>query len=136
MGEATRKEKVIPSGTPASTKPRKRGTALQEQNGAMMPKEEAKRCPVSRPRPKGSRRILLGGQVGTQDGHREDDGIEGAEDLEGVENEESDRAARGGSSAQREKVESKPVGKKLERQENVLGWELKDVKLRHAYYIS
>jgi len=42
IGEATRKENVALNGTPASTKPKKRGTAEQEQKGVTMPSREAR----------------------------------------------------------------------------------------------
>ena len=41
MGEATKKEKVVPSGTPAWTKPKNNGIAEQEQNGVTIPSKEA-----------------------------------------------------------------------------------------------
>jgi hypothetical protein len=47
IGEATRKVKVIPSGTPASTNQRKSGTALQEQNGVIIQRSPANKCPVN-----------------------------------------------------------------------------------------
>jgi hypothetical protein len=46
MGEATRKEKVVPSGTPAWIKPKNNGMAEQEQKGVMIPKREAKIFPT------------------------------------------------------------------------------------------
>jgi hypothetical protein len=46
IGDATKKEKVTPSGTPASTKPRNKGIALHVQNGVTIPSKEAKTLPV------------------------------------------------------------------------------------------
>jgi hypothetical protein len=42
-----RKENVTPSGTPACIKPRKRGIALQVQNGVMIPNKDAKILPTN-----------------------------------------------------------------------------------------
>ena len=46
IGEATRKEKVVPSGTPAWIKPKNNGIAEQEQNGVIIPRSEAMTLPV------------------------------------------------------------------------------------------
>jgi len=46
IGEATKNEKVVPSGTPAYTKPKNNGTAEQEQKGVIIPKSEAKMLPI------------------------------------------------------------------------------------------
>ena len=46
MGEATKKEKVIPNGTPAWMNPKNKGMAEQEQNGVIIPKRAAKILPV------------------------------------------------------------------------------------------
>jgi len=46
MGEATKKEKVTPSGTPAWIKPKNKGIAEQEQKGVMIPKSETKIFPT------------------------------------------------------------------------------------------
>lgn len=46
IGEATRKEKVTPNGTPACTKPKNKGIAEQEQNGVIIPSREAMIFPV------------------------------------------------------------------------------------------
>jgi hypothetical protein len=48
IGDATRNVKVTPSGTPALTNPRNSGTALQEQNGVIMPSNPASKCPKYR----------------------------------------------------------------------------------------
>ena len=45
IGEATRKEKVVPSGTPASRKPINKGMALQVQNGVIIPRRDASTLP-------------------------------------------------------------------------------------------
>jgi hypothetical protein len=45
IGEATKKEKVTPSGTPASTKPKNNGIALQEQKGVIIPNVAARKLP-------------------------------------------------------------------------------------------
>lgn len=47
IGEATKKENVTPSGTPASINPKNKGTALQEQKGVIIPNREAKILPIS-----------------------------------------------------------------------------------------
>ena len=41
IGDAIKKEKVTPSGTPDSTNPRNNGMAEQEQNGVTIPNKEA-----------------------------------------------------------------------------------------------
>ena len=46
MRELTKKEKVTPKGTPASIKPKNKGTALHEQNGVTMPKSAANILPM------------------------------------------------------------------------------------------
>jgi len=46
VGAAIKNEKVTPSGMPLSTKPIKRGTAEQEQNGVTMPKPAASTLPT------------------------------------------------------------------------------------------
>ena len=48
MGAAIRKEKVTPKGIPASTKPKNRGMAEQEQNGVMIPNTDAITLPMKR----------------------------------------------------------------------------------------
>lgn len=62
IGEETKKEKVIPSGTPASTKPKNKGTAEQEQNGVIIPSKEARICPISLFFFAKNMRILSGGR--------------------------------------------------------------------------
>ena len=56
-GEAMRKEKVTPSGTPAATKPMKAGTALHEQNGVTTPSPAARTLPIPSRRPPSSARV-------------------------------------------------------------------------------
>jgi hypothetical protein len=46
IGEAIRKENVVPSGTPAWTKPKNNGIAEQEQKGVIIPSSEAKTLPT------------------------------------------------------------------------------------------
>jgi hypothetical protein len=46
MGAAIKKDRVTPNGTPAVTKPIKRGTAEQEQKGVTIPKSAAKILPT------------------------------------------------------------------------------------------
>ena len=46
IGDATKNEKVTPSGTPACTNPKNNGIAEQEQNGVIIPKSEAIILPV------------------------------------------------------------------------------------------
>jgi len=46
IGEAIRNEKVTPIGMPASTKPKNKGIAEQEQNGVTIPKKDAITFPV------------------------------------------------------------------------------------------
>ena len=58
IGAAIRKEKVTPRGIPASTKPKKRGIAEQEQKGVTMPKVEAIILPVNRDLPSSDLRVL------------------------------------------------------------------------------
>ena len=62
IGELIRKAKVTPRGTPASTKPMKRGTAEHEQNGVTMPSPAAANDPGTRPRPASTGRIRSGGK--------------------------------------------------------------------------
>jgi hypothetical protein len=45
IGDAMRKEKVTPNGTPDSTNPMKSGTAEQEQKGVIMPIKAATTFP-------------------------------------------------------------------------------------------
>ncbi len=60
MGEATRKEKVTPKGTPAVTKPMKSGTAEQEQNGVGTPRRAARTFPTASRLPARIRRVRSG----------------------------------------------------------------------------
>jgi hypothetical protein len=46
IGEAIRKENVVPSGTPAWTNPKNNGIAEQEQKGVIIPNNEAKTLPT------------------------------------------------------------------------------------------
>lgn len=46
IGEETRKEKVVPKGTPAWIKPKNKGMAEQEQNGVIIPNREARIFPT------------------------------------------------------------------------------------------
>ena len=46
IGEATRKEKVAPRGTPDCINPKNKGIAEQEQNGVIIPKSAATMFPV------------------------------------------------------------------------------------------
>jgi len=62
IGEATKKENVVDSGTPDSTKPRNNGTAEQEQNGVIIPNNAAKMLPVNRCLRERNRRIFSGGK--------------------------------------------------------------------------
>jgi hypothetical protein len=62
IGELMRKAKVTPSGMPASTKPMKRGTAEQEQNGVTIPNEAAVTVPATVPRPARAARTFSGGK--------------------------------------------------------------------------
>jgi hypothetical protein len=57
MGAAIRKEKVTPSGTPASMKPIKSGTAEQEQKGVTTPSPAASTLPMPSRLPPSSRRV-------------------------------------------------------------------------------
>ena len=49
IGEDTRKEKVVPNGTPAWIKPKNRGIAEQVQKGVIIPNSEAVTLPVYLP---------------------------------------------------------------------------------------
>ena len=62
MGADTRKEKVTPSGTPASINPMKRGTAEQEQNGVTMPSRAARILPINTGSFSRTRFVLLFGR--------------------------------------------------------------------------
>jgi hypothetical protein len=55
-----RKEKVTPSGTPAVTKPMKRGTAEQEQKGVTIPSKAARTLPTDSRFPAKMARVLSG----------------------------------------------------------------------------
>ena len=60
IGAETRKANVTPSGTPASTKPMKSGTAEQEQKGVTTPKRAAPVAPATTLRPASVCRTLSG----------------------------------------------------------------------------
>src|SRR3989304_3571174 len=60
MGAETRKENVTPRGTPEVTKPMKRGTAEQEQNGVTTPSNAANMFPADSRFPARIRRALSG----------------------------------------------------------------------------
>jgi hypothetical protein len=60
IGAAIRKEKVTPSGIPASTNPRKRGIAEQEQKGVTMPNNDAITFPVKSDFPSSALRVFSG----------------------------------------------------------------------------
>jgi len=62
MGEAIKKEKVMPRGTPACIKPKNSGMAEHEQNGVIMPSKEAKTLPVYWCWRERMERILAGGR--------------------------------------------------------------------------
>src|SRR4030065_2038267 len=47
IGDEIRKEKVTPSGAPASTNPINKGTAEHEQNGVTIPSKAAKTLPIN-----------------------------------------------------------------------------------------
>ena len=53
---------MTPSGTPASTKPMKSGTAEQEQNGVTIPRAAAPTVPTNSPRPASAPRTFSGGK--------------------------------------------------------------------------
>ena len=57
-----RKEKVAPTGTPASMKPKKRGIAEQEQNGVIIPINAAINEAKNKFLPAKNLRILSGGK--------------------------------------------------------------------------
>jgi hypothetical protein len=60
IGAAIKKEKVIPIGTPASTKPKKSGIAEQEQNGVTIPSIAARTLPANNDLPSKSFRVFSG----------------------------------------------------------------------------
>jgi len=60
MGAAIRKEKVTPSGIPASTNPRNRGMAEQEQKGVTIPNTEAITFPAKSDFPSSALRVFSG----------------------------------------------------------------------------
>jgi hypothetical protein len=60
IGAEIRNEKVTPSGTPASTKPMKSGTAEQEQKGVTVPRAAASTLPTDSRRPASAARVRSG----------------------------------------------------------------------------
>lgn len=60
IGAEIRNENVTPMGTPAVTKPMKRGTAEQEQNGVTMPSKAAITFPADSRFPARMRRVRSG----------------------------------------------------------------------------
>ena len=60
IGAEIRKEKVIPSGTPACRKPMNSGTAEQEQKGVTMPRLAAIALPTPKRRPDSIARVRSG----------------------------------------------------------------------------
>jgi hypothetical protein len=60
IGEAIRKENVTPIGIPASTNPKKRGMAEQEQNGVTIPSNDAITFPVKSDFPSSALRVFSG----------------------------------------------------------------------------
>jgi hypothetical protein len=60
IGEAIRKENVTPIGIPASTKPKNKGIAEQEQNGVTIPSSDARTFPVKRDFPSSVLRVFSG----------------------------------------------------------------------------
>jgi hypothetical protein len=60
MGAAMRKEKVTPKGTPASTNPKNKGMAEQEQKGVTIQSEEAMTLPVKVRFPSSAFRVRSG----------------------------------------------------------------------------
>ena len=62
IGEATRKEKVVPSGTPASRKPINKGIAEQVQNGVIIPRSDANTLPEYFLSPDSTFLIFYGGK--------------------------------------------------------------------------
>src|SRR3989339_413177 len=60
IGAEIRNEKVTPSGIPASTNPKNRGIAEQEQNGVTTPKREANTLPVKSDFPSKAFRVFSG----------------------------------------------------------------------------
>src|SRR5512137_1004544 len=60
IGAAIRNDSVMPSGTPACTKPMNSGTAEQEQKGVTMPSEAAITLPTPSARPASSERVRSG----------------------------------------------------------------------------
>ena len=60
IGAAMRNENVTPSGTPACTKPRKSGTAEQEQNGVTTPRLAARTLATPSRRPASRARVRSG----------------------------------------------------------------------------
>jgi hypothetical protein len=60
-GLVIRNVSVMPSGTPAATKPMNSGTELHEQNGVMAPKVAASRNPMATCRPPIRSRTRSGG---------------------------------------------------------------------------
>lgn len=60
IGAAIRKENVTPIGIPASTNPKNKGTAEQEQNGVTIPSMEAIMFPVNKGLPSSAFLVFSG----------------------------------------------------------------------------
>ena len=107
-----RKAKVTPSGTPASTKPMKSGTAEHEQNGVTIPRPAAPTVPTSSPRPTSGAAHLLGREEAPDERDDGDDAEQQQEHLGHVVEEERDGLAEVGAGLEAEEVEGEPGGER------------------------
>ena len=115
IGADTRKAKVTPSGTPASTKPMKSGTAEQEQKGVMMPKAGRGRSPHDDVAAGQRAAHALGRDEGAQEAHQRDDADEQQQHLGQVEQEEGERGAEAARGVEAQHVGDEPVDGRREQ---------------------
>ncbi len=112
IGLLMRKANVTPSGTPASTKPMKSGTAEHEQNGVTIPQAGGADRPHELPATDEGGAHLLGREEAADEGDGGHDAEEQQEDLGHVEDEERDRLAEMGALLEAEQLEREPAGER------------------------
>ena len=115
IGAETRKAKVTPSGTPASTKPMKSGTAEQEQKGVMMPNPRRPRAPTTTLRPASVRRTRSGETKERRKPTTVTTPDEEQHHLGQVEEEERQRGAEAARRVEAEDVGREPVDGRCEQ---------------------
>ncbi len=103
---------MTPSGTPASTKPMKSGTAEQEQKGVTIPNEAAATVPASSAAAGEGGPHSLRREEAPDQGDGRDDAEQQEKHLRHVEEEERDRLAELRSTLEAEKREGRPLGER------------------------